>query len=358
MSKTNSGGHASGPGGMSTPPQKVKDFKGTSKRLSRYLAPYKYRLITVLLTAILGTLFSILGPKILGEATTAVFEGVSEQIKGIPGAGIDFAYILRILIVLAGLYLFSSLFTFIQQFVMASVAQKTVYVLRKEAEEKISRLPFTYFDSTTTGETLSRVINDVDNISTTLQQSLTQMITSLVTIVGVIIMMLIISPMMTLITLITLPVSILITIYFAKKSQVFFKGQQKALGQLNGHVEEVYTGHEVIKAFGHEEKAKDEFKEINEKLYQSGWKAQFISGVIMPIMGFINNIGYVLISVIGGVFVIQRTISIGDIQAFIQYARQFSHPIMQTANIANIIQSTIASAERIFELLDEDRGNR
>ena len=342
-----------GPGGMGTPPQKVKDFKGTSKRLSRYLAPYKYRLITVLLTAILGTLFSILGPKILGEATTAVFEGVSEQIKGIPGAGIDFAYILRILIVLAGLYLFSSLFTFIQQFVMASVAQKTVYVLRKEAEEKISRLPFTYFDSTTTGETLSRVINDVDNISTTLQQSLTQMITSLVTIVGVIIMMLIISPMMTLITLITLPVSILITIYFAKKSQVFFKGQQKALGQLNGHVEEVYTGHEVIKAFGHEEKAKDEFKEINEKLYQSGWKAQFISGVIMPIMGFINNIGYVLISVIGGIFVIQRTISIGDIQAFIQYARQFSHPIMQTANIANIIQSTIASAERIFELLDE-----
>ena len=338
---------------MGTPPQKVKDFKGTSKRLSRYLAPYKYRLITVLLTAILGTLFSILGPKILGEATTAVFEGVSEQIKGIPGAGIDFTYILRILIVLAGLYLFSSLFTFIQQFVMASVAQKTVYVLRKEAEEKISRLPFTYFDSTTTGETLSRVINDVDNISTTLQQSLTQMITSLVTIVGVIIMMLIISPMMTLITLITLPVSILITIYFAKKSQVFFKGQQKALGQLNGHVEEVYTGHEVIKAFGHEEKAKDEFKEINEKLYQSGWKAQFISGVIMPIMGFINNIGYVLISVIGGVFVIQRTISIGDIQAFIQYARQFSHPIMQTANIANIIQSTIASAERIFELLDE-----
>ena len=354
MSKTNSGGHASGPGGMGTPPQKVKDFKGTSKRLSRYLAPYKYRLITVLLTAILGTLFSILGPKILGEATTAVFEGVSEQIKGIPGAGIDFAYILRILIVLAGLYLFSSLFTFIQQFVMASVAQKTVYVLRKEAEEKISRLPFTYFDSTTTGETLSRVINDVDNISTTLQQSLTQMITSLVTIVGVIIMMLIISPMMTLITLITLPVSILITIYFAKKSQVFFKGQQKALGQLNGHVEEVYTGHEVIKAFGHEEKAKDEFKEINEKLYQSGWKAQFISGVIMPIMGFINNIGYVLISVIGGIFVIQRTISIGDIQAFIQYARQFSHPIMQTANIANIIQSTIASAERIFELLDEE----
>ena len=201
---------------------------------------------------------------------------------------------------------------------------------------------------------MSRVINDVDNISTTLQQSLTQMITSLVTIVGVIIMMLIISPMMTLITLITLPVSILITIYFAKKSQVFFKGQQKALGQLNGHVEEVYTGHEVIKAFGHEEKAKDEFKEINEKLYQSGWKAQFISGVIMPIMGFINNIGYVLISVIGGIFVTQRTISIGDIQAFIQYARQFSHPIMQTANIANIIQSTIASAERVFELLDEE----
>lgn len=352
--QTNHGGFGPRYGGMGAPPQKVKDFKGTFKRLSRYLAPYKFRLVTMLVMAVLGTLFSILGPKILGEATTAIFEGVSEQIKGIPGAGIDFAYILRILILLVGLYLFSSLFTFIQQFVMASVAQKTVYALRKEAEEKITRLPFTYFDSTTTGETLSRVINDVDNISTTLQQSLTQMITSLVTIIGVIVMMLIISPVMTLITLVTLPVSILITIFFAKKSQVFFKGQQKTLGQLNGHVEEIYTGHEVIKAFGHEEMAKAEFIEINEKLYQSGWRAQFISGIIMPIMSFINNIGYVLISVIGGIFVTQRAISIGDIQAFIQYARQFSHPIMQTANIANIIQSTIASAERVFELLDEE----
>ena len=237
---------------------------------------------------------------------------------------------------------------------MASVAQKTVYTLREEAEAKISRLPLKYFDGTTTGETLSRVVNDVDNISTTLQQSLTQLITSIVTIIGVIIMMLTISPVMTLILLCTLPLSGIIAVLVAKKSQGFFGGQQKSLGDLSGHVEEMYNGHEVVKAFGHEAKAKEEFREINEKLYESSWKAQFISGVIMPLMNFVNNMGYVLISVVGGIFVTKAYITVGDIQAFIQYARQFSQPITQTANIANIIQSTIASAERVFELLDED----
>lgn len=351
--QTNFRGFGPRHGGIGVPPQKAKNFKGTFKRLSRYLSPYKFRLLAVLITAILGTLFSILGPKILGLVTTAIFTGMNEKLSGIPDGGIDFVYIIRILILLAGLYLFSSLFTFIQQFVMASVAQRTVYTLRQEAEEKIAKLPFAYFDSTNHGETLSRVINDVDNISTTLQQSLTQIITALVTIVGVIIMMLTISPWMTLITFITLPLSAFITVFLAKKSQIHFKGQQKALGQLSGHVEEIYTGHEVVKAFGHEKKATKEFIEMNDKLYQSGWKAQFISGVIMPLMSFVSNIGYVLISVVGGIFVTQKTVSIGDIQAFIQYARQFTHPIQQIANIANIIQSTIASAERVFELLDE-----
>jgi len=341
-------------GGVGAPAQKAKDFKGTLKRLIRYLKPYRTRLLMVFIAAILSTIFTIVAPKILGKATTKIFEGISLKLAGVPGAGIDFDYIFKIIIVLIVLYVFSSLFSFIQQFIMASVAQKTVYTLREEAEAKISRLPLKYFDGTTTGETLSRVVNDVDNISTTLQQSLTQLITSIVTIIGVIIMMLTISPVMTLILLCTLPLSGIIAVLVAKKSQGFFGGQQKSLGDLSGHVEEMYNGHEVVKAFGHEAKAKEEFREINEKLYESSWKAQFISGVIMPLMNFVNNVGYVLISVVGGIFVTKAYITVGDIQAFIQYARQFSQPITQTANIANIIQSTIASAERVFELLDED----
>ena len=358
MRKTNQHSNRKGPGfgppGAGAPVQKAKDFKGTLKRLIGYLAPYKIRLISVFFAAILSTIFMILGPKILGKATTKIFEGISMKLAGVPNAAIDFDYIFRILCLLAGLYLFSSLFSWIQQFIMASVAQRTVYTLREQAEDKISRLPLKYFDGTTTGETLSRVVNDIDNISTTLQQSLTQLITSIITIIGVIIMMLTISPVMTLILLLTLPLSAVIAVLVAKKSQGYFVGQQKSLGELSGHVEEMYTGHEVVKAFVHEEKALDEFKVINEKLYQSGWKAQFISGVIMPLMQFVNNFGYVLISVVGGIFVTKSYISVGDIQAFIQYARQFSQPITQTANIANIIQSTIASAERVFELLDEE----
>ncbi|PLS09524.1 ABC transporter ATP-binding protein [Neobacillus cucumis] len=342
-----------GPRGMGMPVQKAKDFKGTLKRLVIYLKPFKLQLLLVLITAIFSTVFSIVSPKIMGKATTKLFEGLMMMFKGVPGAKIDFTYIGHIIILLIGLYILSAIFAYLQGYLMAGVAQKTVYNLRTEVEEKLNRLPLKYFDSRTHGEILSRAVNDVDNISTTLQQSLTQLITSVVTIIGVIVMMLSISPLMTLIVVVTLPLSFIATASIAKKSQQYFKGQQKSLGQLNGHVEEMYTGHKVIKVFGHEKKSIEQFEEINEKLYQSGWKAQFVSGMILPLMSFINNIGYVLVSVAGGILVTKKAIEIGDIQAFIQYARQFSQPIAQTAQIANVIQSTIASAERVFEILDE-----
>ncbi|WP_079911228.1 ABC transporter ATP-binding protein [Paenibacillus sp. 32352] len=348
-------GPGGGPGGprMGMPVQKAKNFKGTLNRLLHYLKPHRYALLMVLLAAILSTVFSIVSPKIMGKATTKIYEGVMLKLKGVPGAEVDFGYIKDILLVLAVLYIISAAFSYVQQYVMAGVAQKTVYGLRQRVNEKLSRLPLSFFDSRAHGEILSRVVNDVDNISSTLQQSLTQLITSVVTLVGVIVMMLTISGWMTLIVFLTLPLSFLVTKAVASRSQAFFAGQQKALGELNGHVEEMYTGHRIIKAFGHEEKSIDKFNEINRKLYQSGWKAQFVSGIIMPLMSFISNIGYVLVSVVGGILVTRRAIEIGDIQAFIQYTRQFSQPITQLANIANIIQSTIASAERVFELLDE-----
>jgi ATP-binding cassette subfamily B multidrug efflux pump len=339
--------------GMGMPVQKAKDFKGTLKRLIGYLKPYKLQLLAVLITAIISTIFAIVSPKIMGKATTKLFEGLMMKLRGVPGAKIDFDYIGQIIILLIGLYLLSAVFAFIQQYIMASVAQKTVYNLRKEVDEKLNRLPLKYFDSRTHGEILSRAVNDVDNISTTLQQSLTQLITAVITLIGVIVMMISISPLMTLIVVVTLPLSFVSITKIAKKSQIYFKGQQKYLGQLNGHVEEMYTGHKVIKVFGHEKKSIEKFEDINETLYQSGWKAQFVSGMIMPIMSFINNIGYVLVSVVGGILVTKKAIEIGDIQAFIQYARQFAQPITQTATIANVIQSTIASAERVFEILDE-----
>ena len=338
---------------MGMPVEKAKNFKGTLKRLITYLKPYKVQLLFVLLAAIMSTIFAIVSPKIMGKATTKLFEGLMMKLKGVPGATIDFGYIGNIVLLLIGLYIISAAFSYIQQYIMAGVAQKTVYHLRKEVVDKLNRLPIKYFDSRTHGEILSRAVNDVDNISTTLQQSLTQLITSVITILGVIVMMLTISPLLTLIVVLTLPLSFIATANIAKKSQGYFKGQQASLGQLNGHVEEMYTGHKVVKVFGHEKTSIDEFEQINEQLYQSSWKAQFVSGMIMPIMSFINNIGYVFVSVVGGILVTKRAIEIGDIQAFIQYTRQFSHPIAQTANIANIIQSTIASAERVFEILDE-----
>ncbi|NQX47082.1 ABC transporter ATP-binding protein [Paenibacillus tritici] len=339
---------------MGMPPEKAKDFKGTLRRLVRYLRPRQVQLIIVFVMAIASTVFSIFSPKVMGRATTKLFEGAYGKMMDVPGAVIDFGYINDILILLAGLYLFSALFSYIQQYVMAGVAQKVVYDMREQINSKLERLPLKYFDSRTHGEILSRATNDVDNISTTLQQSLTQLITSIVTIVGVIVMMLTISPWLTLITIVTLPLSFVVIMLITKRSQTYFVGQQKSLGQLNGHVEEMYTGHRIIKAFGREKNSLKDFDKINDQLYDSGWRSQFISGIIMPLMMFIGNLGYVLVCVVGGIFVTKKAIDVGDIQAFIQYSRQFTMPITQTANIANIIQSTIASAERVFELLDEE----
>ncbi|WP_276624557.1 ABC transporter ATP-binding protein [Syntrophomonas wolfei] len=352
------GAHGGGPRGgplgpMGRPAEKAKDFKGSFKRLLGYLKPRRFRLLVVLLFAVLSTVFSIASPKIMGKATTKLFEGLMMKLKHVPEATVDFNYILNILFILAGLYIISAIFMYIQQYIMAGVAQQTVYDMRRDVNLKLSRLPLKFFDSRTHGDILSRVSNDIDNIATTLQQSLTQLITAVVTLLGILIMMLTISPWLTLIFLAVLPLSALVTKAVASRSQKFFAGQQKVLGELNGHVEEMYTGHQIIKAFGREEESIARFKQINEELYEVGWKAQFMSGIIVPLLSLINNIGYVLVSVVGGIFVINRTITIGDVQAFIQYSRQFTQPIVQTANIVNIIQSTIASAERVFEILDE-----
>jgi ATP-binding cassette subfamily B protein len=276
-----------------------------------------------------------------------------QKLRHAPNASIDFEYILQIVLILVGLYLVSALFGYIQQFIMAGVAQRTVYDMRRDVSKKLARLPLKFYDGRTHGEIMSRVTNDVDNIASTLQQSLTQIITSLVTIVGIVIMMLTISPLLTLITVVVLPLAFLVTRIIAPRAQKHFAEQWKNLGELNGHVEEMYTGHTVVKAFGHERKAIEKFNGVNEKLYAASWRAQFVSGLLFPLMTFVNNIGYVAVAVVGGIMVTRRAIQIGDIQAFIQYSRQFTMPIAQTANIANILQSTIASAERVFELLDE-----
>ncbi|CEN26898.1 ABC transporter ATP-binding protein [Paraclostridium sordellii] len=331
--------------------QKAKDFKGTLKRLIMYLKTYKSSITLVIIAAILSSIFSIVSPKILGQATTKIFEGVMLKAKG--QGRIDFAFIYKVLIILVILYIISSIFNYMQQYIIVSVAQKTVYDMRQDIYNKLNRLPLNYFDTHTYGEVLSKVTNDIDNISSTLQQSMTQLITSIVTIVGVVIMMLTISPIMTLVTVLTIPLGILFVKPIISRSQSYFIKQQNIIGNLNGHIEEVYTGHEIIKSFNREKKSIDTFRDINIKLYENAWKAQFMSGMMMPIMNFVSNIGYVFVSVIGAVLVTKGRIKIGDIQAFIQYTKQFSQPISQTANIANIIQSTVASAERIFELLDE-----
>ncbi|TVX78035.1 ABC transporter ATP-binding protein [Peribacillus simplex] len=347
-------GHGPGGGNMMMMGQKAKDFKGTLKRLLAYLKPRRNKLISVFFAAIMSTIFMIVGPKIMGNAITELFEGAYGKFQGIPGATINFDKIGQILLLLAGLYALSSLFNYVQQYIMSSVAQDTVYDLREDVNEKLEKLPLKYFEGRPNGETLSRMTNDIDTIGSTLQQSLTQFITSIVTILGIIIMMLSISPLLTLISIVSLPLSIFAIRPILKRSQKYFADQQRKLGQLNGHIEEIYTGHQVVKAFGYEKKASAQFTEVNEELYKAGSKAQFISGIIMPMMFFIGNLSYVLISVVGGILVTQRSISIGDIQAFITYSKQFTQPITQTANIANIIQSTVAAAERVFELLDEE----
>ncbi len=344
-------------GAMGRPPEKAKNFRGTLIRLLGYLRPHRLQLGAVFVFAIISTVFNIVGPKIMGQATTKIFEGMLAKFNAArmhrPIPKLDFGYIENIVLILIGLYVISAFFSYLQQFVMAGVAQKTVYDLRKEVDRKLALLPLKFFDARTHGEILSRMTNDVDNIATTLQQSLTQLITSVATILGVIVMMLTISPLLTLIVIVTLPLYVVVTTVIAKRSQRYFAAQQKELGALNGHVEEMFTGHPVVKAFGHEADAIKQFDTINERLYNAGWRAQFVSGIIMPMMNFVSNLGYVLVSVVGGIFVTKGQISIGDIQAFIQYSRQFTMPIVQTANIANVIQSTIASAERVFELLDE-----
>ncbi|HYF83835.1 MAG TPA: ABC transporter ATP-binding protein [Clostridia bacterium] len=344
------GGHGGPMGGMGRPVEKAKNFKVTTKRLVEYLSPQKYNFLAVLIFAVASTVFNILGPKVMGKATTKLGEGI---LKNPSAPSIDFTYIGQILLMMVALYIISALFSYMMSYIMASVSQKTVYTMRNDVKSKLDRLPLKYFDAHTHGEILSRVTNDMDNIAATLQQSLTQLITSFVTVAGILIMMLTISPVMTLIAIVTLPVSLLITAFIAKKSQKYFADQQKSIGALNGHVEEMYTGHKIVKAFGHEEDSIAEFEKINERLYNVGWKAQFMSGVIFPALNFVNNIGYVIVCVIGGLMVAKRKIEIGDIQAFIQYIRNFTHPITQLANIANVIQSTIASAERVFEVLDE-----
>ncbi len=343
-----------GPGPFGAMPlEKPKDFKGTLRHLLAYLRPHRAALLVVAAAAVASTAFTIVSPKILGLATTVIFEGIMQGQSGIHGAGIDYGRIGQILLLLAALYCFSALCGYLQQYIMAGVAQKTVYRMRDDLYKKLDRLPLHFFDSRPHGDILSRVTNDMDLIGTTLQQSLTQLITAAVSLGGTLVMMLAISGWLTLIASVTLPASFLITVLITRRSQKHFAAQQKELGELNGHVEEIYGGHMIVKAFGREKEAITRFEEINDRLYEAGWKAQFISGVMMPLLSFVGNIGYVLISVVGAVFVIQGRVAIGDVQAFIQYARHFSHPIVQTANIANIFQATIAAAERVFEILDE-----
>jgi len=349
-------GFGRGPGGhsgLTMPVEKPKDFKGTLLRLIGYLKPHRVKIYITFLAAIASSVFIIISPKIMGRATTKLFEGYLLKLQNVTGAVIDFPYIFNIIYILIALYVLNSLFTYLQHYLMVGVTQKTVYEMRKGISNKLSSLPLKFFDSKTHGEILSRVTNDIDTISNTLQQSITQLITSVVSLVGIFVMMLTINPMLTLITLFVLPASFLVTRIIARKSQKYFARQQKILGKLNGHVEEMYTGHKIVKAFNYEKQSIEQFSQLNEKLYNTGWKAQFISGMIMPLMIAISNLSYVFIVILGGIAVTKGTMTIGNVQAFIQYSRQFTHPIVQTANIANIIQSTIAAAERVFEVLDE-----
>ena len=340
-------------GGLGVPAQKAKNFKGTLVRLLGYLRPHRPALTVVVVAGAIGTVFGVLGPKILGLATTKIFEGFVAKASGAPGAGIDFAGVGRILTGLVALYVVANVFQYLMQYLMANVAQKTVYTLRQEVEAKFDRLPLKFFDSRTRGEVMSRAVNDLDSISGTLQQNLTQLLTSVLTLVGVIVMMLTISWVLTLGIVLTLPLSLVIVARIAKRSQKFFMQQQAALGALNGHVAEMYGGHTIITAFGHEQRSIATFDALNAKYYDGAWRAQFVSGIIMPTMMFVGNLGFVFVAVIGGLLVTRQAIAIGDVQAFIQYARQFSMPIMQLSGIANMIQLTVVAAERVFELLDE-----
>lgn len=345
------GGMGRGPGGM-MPGEKAKDFKGTARKLIQYLGSYNKQIVVVFFAAALSCIFMIAGPKVLAYATNELFSGVMKMFTGT--GGIDFAYVARILLFLLGLYLLSFGLSYLQGFVMTGVTQKVTYRLRQDISKKISRLPLAYFDGTSTGDVLSRVTNDVDTVSQSLNQSLTQIITSVTTVLGVLVMMLTISPTMTLVALLVLPISFLLIGTIVKKSQPLFKRQQNYLGKVNGHVEEMYGGHLVVQAFDRADESIATFEELNDELYNSAWKSQFFSGLMMPLMNFVGNLGYAAICVLGGYLTIQGRISVGDIQAFIQYVRSFTQPISQIANISNVLQQTAAAAERVFEFLEEE----
>jgi ATP-binding cassette subfamily B multidrug efflux pump len=342
-----------GPGG--TPVfEKPKSFKKTMKTFLGYLKPYRLSLVFVFIFAVASTVFSIVGPKLLGNATTKLFEGVVAKSTHVPGAAIDFVYIGRIALILVVLYLLSAAFNYIQGYIMSGIAMKVTYQFRRGIAEKINRMPLKYFDSHPHGDVLSRVTNDVDTISTTLTQNLSQIVTSVTTIIGVLVMMLTISWLMTLVAMLIIPLSMVLTTMVVKSSQKQFVRQQRYLGGVNGHVEEMYGGHTVMKAFNGEEKSIEQFDKINDKLYVAVWKSQFISGMMMPIMTFVGNLAYVGVSILGGYLAVRGTIGVGDILAFIQYVRSFTMPITQTATIANVLQSTMAAAERVFEFINEE----
>ena len=345
-----------GPGAMAAG-EKAKDFKGTMKKLLSYLGKYKIGMIIAILFSIAGTVFSIVGPKILGKATTKIFEGLMSKISG-DGAGIDFEAIGKILLALIALYVVSLIFSSIQGFIMSGVAQKVSYNLRDEISKKINRMPMKYFDTKTHGEVLSRITNDIDTLSQSLNQSLSQLITSVTLIIGVTIMMLSISVSMTVVALLVLPISLGFIGSVVKKSQKYFKDQQEFLGNVNGQVEEVFGGHNVVRVFNGEEDAIKTFNETNDKLYKSSWKSQFLSGLMMPIMTFVGNLGYVGVAILGGFLAIKDVIEVGDIQSFIQYVRTFNQPIAQLAQVANLMQSTAAAAERVFEFLEEEEEDQ
>ncbi|NQS91610.1 MAG: ABC transporter ATP-binding protein [Chloroflexi bacterium] len=354
MPSSGRAGPRGGPGGHMSmmKGEKARDFKGTMGKLVDYLGSYKIGIIVVMLFAVASTIFTIASPKILGRATTRLFEGVLGMISG-SGSGIDFEFIGQIILITIGLYLAATLFSFIQGWIMSGISLDITYRFRKDIAQKINRIPFKYFDNTSQGEVLSRITNDVDTVNQTLNQSLTQIITSVVSVVGVLIMMLTISWKMTLVALTIIPVSMLLVVLIVRQSQKYFAQQQEYLGHVNGHVEEMFGGHLVMKAFNGEQESVEKFVGYNDTLYNSAWKSQFLSGLMMPIMRFVGNLGYVGISILGGYLAIQKAITVGDIQAFIQYVNNFTQPITQIANISNVLQQTAAAAERVFEFLEE-----
>jgi len=350
-------GRRRGPGGpRMMAGEKARDFKGSMAKLIRYMSKYKIRFVIMFVFAIAGTVFNIVGPKILGKATTELFNGLVAKIGGT--GGIDFTKIAQILLFTLGLYVCSSIFSFIQGFIMTGISNDVTYSLRKDISKKINRLPLKYYESRTTGEILSRVTNDVDTLQNGLNQSVTQLITSVTTLIGVFIMMLSINVWMTLAALVILPVSMGIIGGVMGKSQGFFRSQQKYLGEVNGQIEEVYGGHNVVKVFNKEKDVVEEFEKVNKELYNSAWKSQFFSGIMMPIMQFIGNLGYVIVAILGGFMVIKNAIEVGDIQSFFQYIRNFTQPIQQIAQVTNMLQSAAAASERVFEFLEENEEDQ